>query len=113
MDKELFKDLLIGTYVRIYRERPTATKLIKKIFSTTGVEVSHETARKWLMGTSVPSLELVLVLEKTFHSPLISHPIVEFENLNESHLIAIRDQVNQKLNEMHRHRSTLGVINGS
>lgn len=110
MDKELFKDLLVGTYIRIFRERPTATKLIKKIYSATSVEVSHETARKWLMGTSVPSLELVLILEKTFNAPLISHPIVEFENLNESHLIAIRDQVNQKLNELHR--SNVGVNHG-
>jgi hypothetical protein len=110
VDKELFKDLLVGTYIRIYRERPTATKLIKKIFATTSVEVSHETARKWLMGTSVPSLELVLILEKTFNAPLISHPIVEFDNLNESHLIAIRDQVNQKLNELHR--NNLGVNHG-
>jgi hypothetical protein len=60
MDKQLFKDLLVGTYIRVYRERPTATKLIKKISSSTAVEVSHETARKWLMGTSVPSLEMVL-----------------------------------------------------
>ena len=51
MDKELFKDLLVGTYIRIFRERPTAAKLIKKIYSATSVEVSHETARKWLMGT--------------------------------------------------------------
>ena len=111
MDKELFKDLLVGTYIRIFRERPTATKLIKKIFSVTSVEVSHETARKWLMGTSVPSLELVLILEKTFNAPLISYPIVEFDNLNESHLIAIRDQVNQKLNELHK--ANLGVNHGS
>ncbi len=110
MDKELFKDLLVGTYIRIFRERPTPTKLIKKIYTSTSVEVSHETARKWLMGTSVPSLELVLILEKTLNAPLISHPIVEFENLNESDLIAIRDQVNQKLNELHR--TNLGVNNG-
>ena len=102
MDKELFKDLLVGTYIRVYRERPTATKLIKKIFSATAVVVSHETARKWLMGTSVPSLEMVLILERTLNTPLISHPTIEFGNLNESHLIAIRDQVNQKLNDLYR-----------
>ena len=102
MDKELFKDLLVGTYIRVFRERPTATKLVKKISSSTAVEVSHETARKWLLGTSVPSLEMVLILEKTFNVPLISHPIIELENLNESHLIALRNQVNQKLNELHK-----------
>jgi len=110
VNKELFRDLLVGTYIRVFRERPTAAKLIKKIFASTTVEVSHETARKWLMGTSVPSLELVLILEKTFNVPLISHPIVEFENLNESHLIAIRDQVNKKLNELHI--SNVGVKHG-
>ncbi len=110
MDKALFKDLLVGTYIRVYRERPTAAKLIKKIFSTTSVEVSHETARKWLMGTSTPSLEMVLILEKTLNVPLISHPIIEFENLSESHLIDIRNQVNQKLNELHR--NNLGVNHG-
>lgn len=102
MDKELFKDLLVGTYIRVFRERPTATRLVKKISSSTAVEVSNETARKWLMGTSVPSLEMVLILEKTFNVPLISHPIIELENLNESHLIALRNQVNQKLNELHK-----------
>ena len=110
MDKELFKDLLVGTYIRVYRERPTAAKLIKRIMKSTSVNVSHETARKWLMGTSTPSLEMVLILEKTFKVPLISHPVFEFENLNESHLIAIRNQVNQKLNELHR--NNLGVNNG-
>ena len=62
------------------------------------------------MGTSTPSLEMVLILEKTFNVPLISYPIFEFENLNESHLIAIRNQVNEKLNEMHRRN--LGVNHG-
>lgn len=102
MDKELFKDLLVGTYIRVYLERPTATKLIKKIFLATSVVVSHETARKWLMGTSIPSLEMLLLLERTLNTPLISHPVIQFENLRESHLIAIRDQVNQKLNDLHR-----------
>lgn len=102
MDKQLFKDLLVGTYVRKYRERPTPAKLIEKIYLTTSVLVSHETARKWLMGSTVPSLEMVITLEKTFGTPLISHPVIEFENLKESHLVAIRDQVNQKLHELNR-----------
>lgn len=110
MDKELFSDLLGETYLRVYREKVTPAKLIKKIFSATSVEVSHETARKWLMGTSVPSMEMVLMLEKTLNVPLLSHPVIEFENLDESHLISIRDQVNQKLNELRR--SKQGVNHG-
>ena len=110
MDQKLFKDLLAETYFRVYRETATPAKLIKKIFSATSIVVSHEAARKWLMGASVPSVEMVLMLEKTFQVPMLSHPVIEFENLDESHLIAIRDQVNQKLNELHR--SKQGVNHG-